>query len=114
MSSQGPKATGTPKYNGFKADPASGTPSVAIGYPFTAGSIRDGSDWIAYKKQTLISKEHKTKLKSSHPDIAYSNDYRIQYLLGRYKNPTDTDCNGCPAEQNTLFNQRASDDSPPS
>lgn len=111
MSSQGPKVTGTPAYNGFKADPQSGTPSVALGYPFTNASIRDGSDWIAYKKQTLISKESKTKLKSSYPEIRYGNDYRIQYLLGRYKNPTTTNCSTCTTGENALIGGQVVPDS---
>lgn len=113
MSSQGPKVSGTPNYNGFAADPASGSPSSAIGYLFTSASIRDSSDWIAYKKQTLISKESKTKLKESFPEISYSNGYRIDYLLGRYKNYTNRNCNGCAINRLALFNERASDNSVP-
>lgn len=112
MSSQGAAILGTPSYNRFAADPSAGLP-ITIGYAFDAESIRDASDWIAYKKQTLISKESKTKLKASFPEISYSNSYRLDYLLGRFKNPSQTGCNSCSSGV-PLFNQRASDDSPPS
>lgn len=84
MSSQGPKVTGTPAYNGFQADPASGTPSLELGYPFTAASIRDSSDWTAYKRQQLIKQENKSKIVQD-PWFAKGNDYRIQFLLGKFK-----------------------------
>lgn len=113
MSSQGPAISGTPSYNDFQTDPANGSP-VPIGYAFDKNAIRDASEWIAYKKQTLISKESKTKLKSSFPEIAYSNTYRLDFLLGRFKNPSTADCNTCAAGENALFNARASDNSPPS
>ena len=94
MSSQGPATTGTVAVNGFQADPSAGAP-VSKGYPFDKDSIRDGSDWIAYKKQTLILNESKTKLESAFPEIRYGNDYRIQFLLGRYKNAYNTACDNC-------------------
>lgn len=104
MSSQGPKVTGTPNYNGFQADPASGTPSLALGYAFTTASIRDGSDWIAYKKQRILKNEDQTKLKNAHPEISYGNEYRIQKLLGEYK------CGPC---DGNAFGKRVSPTGPP-
>lgn len=95
MSSGGPAVSGTPSYNAFAADPSAGNP-VSIGYRFDKDSIRDGSDWIAYKKQTLILNEAKSKLQKSHPEMRSGNDYRIQYLLGRFKNsPATGTCAGC-------------------
>jgi hypothetical protein len=91
MSSQGPKVTGTPDYNGFRPDPSSGTPSSALGYTFTKASIRDGSDWIAYKKQQLIKQETTEHINQT-TWFKAGNDFRIQYLLGKYK------CDGCKIE----------------
>ena len=112
MSSQGPAVTGSVSVKGFAPDPAAGTP-VSAGYAFDKDSIRDAGDWIAYKKQTLVSKESKTKLKSSFPEISYSNSYRIDFLLGRFKNPSTAGCNTCSVGQNAMFNVRASDNTPP-
>ena len=94
MSSQGPAVTGSVNYNGFVANPSAGAP-VSIGYPFDTDSIRDSSDWIAYKKQTLILNESKTKLADALPEVRYGNDYRIQFLLGRFKNAFNTACGNC-------------------
>lgn len=94
MSSQGPAVTGTVEYNDFCANPSAGKP-VSVGYPFDKDSIRDSSDWIAYKKQTRILLESKTKLASAFPEVRYGNDYRIQFLLGRFKNAYDTACGNC-------------------
>ena len=112
MSSQGPAVSGSVSYNGFAADPASGSP-VSVGYAFDKDSIRDSSDWIAYKKQSLLSKENQTKLKKALPDLAYSNDYRLQVLLGRFKNPTTASCSSCTIGQEALFNKRVSDNTVP-
>jgi hypothetical protein len=91
MSSQGPNVTGTPTYNAFRADPPSGTPSLALGHTFTTASIRDGSDWIAYKKQQLIKQETTANINQT-TWFKAGNDFRIQYLLGKYK------CDGCKIE----------------
>lgn len=88
MSSQGPKVTGTPAYNGFQADPSSGTLSLALGYPFTPASIRDSSDWTAYKRQQLNKRETTANLNQT-TWFKSGNDFRIQYLLGKYK------CDSC-------------------
>lgn len=66
--------------------------SSSSGYRFTLNDIRDGSDWIAYKKQLLIKKEVKVK---TDPWIIQGNDYRLQYLLGDYK--LESTCSSCDA-----------------
>lgn len=81
MSSQGP-STGT------------GQNQVPHSYTFSKESIRDGSDWTAYKKQLLMLNENKSKIISD-PSIPYGNDYRIQVLLGKYKQPTAGSCTDC-------------------
>ena len=94
MSSQGP-SNSTPG-NGvpFATGPTGGSPSSSTGYTFTTASIRDGSDWTAYKKQTLIYNETKSTINQD-PWFSHGNDYRLQFLLGKYKQPTDSGCTGC-------------------
>jgi hypothetical protein len=87
MSSQGPKVSGTVALPPFSAGFVE-TPSLAAGYPFTHASIRDGSDWIAYKKQQLISKETTAGINQT-TWFKAGNNFRLQYLLGRYK------CDSC-------------------
>jgi hypothetical protein len=114
MSSQGP-ASGTATPSGASGCFGNTQNSQVPGdYPFSKVSIRDASDWIAYKKQTRILQEDKTKLKKAFPEISYGNNYRIQYLLGRYKNSPDStsDCNGCNSTP-ALLNARASDTTAP-
>jgi hypothetical protein len=93
MSSQGPATTGNVATPPFCTGPTGGTPLVEAGYRFTTASIRDASDWLAYKKQSLIFNENKAKINQD-PWFSRGNDYRIQYLLGRYK-VGDTGCTGC-------------------
>lgn len=73
-------------------------PFPHAGYPFNLRSIRDGSDWIAYKRQALIFATEKSKAEITQNQWAqYGNDYRVQWQLGRYKTnqgPTG-DCGGC-------------------
>jgi hypothetical protein len=92
MSSQGPSVFGVPSDIVFAENPA-GT-QLPVGYRFNVRSVRDGSDWIALKKQTLILKENKQK-SFTDPWFVRGNDYRLQYLQGRYKNGTPPGCNGC-------------------
>ena len=93
MSSQGPSSGPTAAAPPFCTGPTGGSPSVEKGYAFTTASIRDGSDWTAYKKQLLIRNENKSKI-TSDPFFAHGNDYRLQYLLGVYKGGV-TGCTGC-------------------
>jgi hypothetical protein len=98
MSSQGPSSgprSGPTGATGCYG--ATGTSQSPTGYKFTTyGGIRDGSDWISYKKQTLILKESKTKVFQD-PWFAHGNDYRLQFMEGRFKNGVPTGCTGCPA-----------------
>jgi hypothetical protein len=115
MSSQGP-ATGTATPSGASGCFGNTQNSQVPGeYTFSKISIRDSSDWIAYKKQTLILQEDSTKLKKAFPEISYGNDYRIQYLLGKYKNSprSTTSCDGCADSKPALLIGRASDTTPP-
>jgi len=95
MSSQGPssgsRTTPTGRTGCFGP---TATSQVARGYTFTTASLRDSSDWIALKKQTLILKENKTKVFQD-PWFARGNDYRLQYLQGQYKNGIPPGCQGC-------------------
>ena len=93
MSSQGPYLNGTPASIVFAANNTKGTP-LPTGYKFTQASLRDGSDWIALKKQTLILNEDKTK-NFKDPWFVHGNDYRLQFLEGRYKNGVAPACAGC-------------------
>lgn len=94
MSSQGPRIDpdATVDHNVPVLDPAFGTPSVSKGYQFTKASIRDGSDWIAYKRQLLTLNELKPEL-AKDPWFVKGNDYRLQKLQGQYKKPEE--CDGC-------------------
>jgi hypothetical protein len=94
MSSQGPSISGTPSDIVFAANPP-GT-QVSSGYKFDKDSLRDGSDWIALKKQTLIFNENKTKTFKD-PWFVHGNNYRLQYLQGQYKNGLAPGCTGCDA-----------------
>ena len=94
MSSQGPRVENDVQHNGFVIGPSEGDPLRKPIYKFTDASVRDSSDWIARKKQRLILKENKAKLQSAHPELLHGNDYRIQYLLGRYKDSGDP-CESC-------------------
>ena len=97
MSSQGPSA-------GSRTSPTGatgcfgpiGTSQVPAGYKFSFESVQDGSDWIALKKQTLILNENKTKAFQD-PWFVHGNNYRLQYLQGRYKNGLAPGCTGCDA-----------------
>ena len=87
MSSQGPAGgTGT----GFTSvnDTTcilTGTPSqIPNGYPFSTLSIRDASDWIKYKKQSIIYKDPKTS-KARDPWFVHGNDFRLEWLNGENK-----------------------------
>lgn len=113
MSSGGP-STGTSTGSGSSGCFGNTVNSQVPGeYTFSTVSIRDGSDWIAYKKQTLILNESKSKLKTSNAGTAYGNDYRIQYLLGRFKNsPASGSCAGC-SSTSALIEGRASENTPP-
>lgn len=84
MSSQGPSDDTPGNGPPFAAGPSTGSPSSSTGYPFTAASIRDGSDWIAFKKQMLIYNETKSKINDD-PWFSRGNDYRLQFLLGKFK-----------------------------
>jgi len=90
MSSQGP-STGTSTGTGATGCYGNTQNSqVPRGYQFSTVSIRDGSDWIAYKKQARIFKDNKTKVEMhSNQWAQFGNDYRIQWQLGQYK------CEGC-------------------
>ena len=95
MSSQGP-STGSETTSSGASDcngPTT-TSQVPKDYTFTNRSIRDGSDWIAYKRQTLILNESKTR-GFQDPWFARGNDYRLQFMEGRYKNGTPPECAGC-------------------
>ena len=94
MSSQGPSDDTPGNGPPFAVGPSTGSPSSSTGYAFTTASIRDGSDWTAYKKQLLVFKESKTKFISD-PWFARGNDYRLQFLLGKYKQPTAGTCTTC-------------------
>ena len=94
MSSQGASVSGTPSSIVFAVNPA-GT-QVSTGYKSDTKSIRDGSDWISLKKQTLILNENKTKAFQD-PWFVHGNNYRLQYLQGRYKNGVAPGCSGCNA-----------------
>ena len=93
MSSQGPSS-------GSRSSPTGATgcygptgPSqVSPGYKFSNYALRDGSDWIAYKKQLMIFNENKTK-NFQDPWFVHGNDYRLQYLQGRFL--SSAECTGC-------------------
>jgi hypothetical protein len=99
MSSQGPSVdtTASVAEPPFAIGPTGGTPVLGKGYTFTPASIRDASDWLAYKKQALVFQENKAKINQD-PWFSRGNDYRLQYLLGRYKvNDGPAGCTGCSA-----------------
>ena len=87
MSSQGPSTGANSKSNGLNGcyGPIENS-QVPHGYAFspTLSNIRDGSDWIAYKKQSLIFKAIKPSMTK---DAGYvnGNNYRLDYLNGRFK-----------------------------
>ena len=95
MSSQGPSS-------GSRSSPTGGSgcygptgPSqVPIGYTFNANALRDGSDWISYKKQLMIYNENKSK-NFQDPWFVRGNDYRLQYLQGQFL--SSAGCTGCTA-----------------
>jgi hypothetical protein len=93
-SSQGPSIKGSVNYNGFAANPPGTT--YAPGYAFDKNLIRDASDWIALKKQTLILNEDKTKA-FKNPWFVRGNEYRLHYLQGQYKNGNSRSCQDCKA-----------------
>jgi len=92
MSSQGPSISGATGTIVFAANPTGS--QVSSGYKFSVESIRDGSEWTALKKQTLILKEKKQK-DFTDPWFVHGNDYRLQYLEGLYKNGIAPGCTGC-------------------
>ena len=94
MSSQGAGATGTVSYVGgdscFRVPAAN---QVLVGYVFDKDMLRDGSDWTSYKKKLLIRNENKAK-PFQDPWFARGNDYRLQFLQGRFlQGPSG--CTGC-------------------
>jgi hypothetical protein len=92
MSSQGPSSGPNTGYTGItgvsgelKACILEGTPSqVPPGYAFDKLSIRDASDWIKYKKQSIIYKDPKTS-KAKDPWFVHGNDFRLEWLNGENK-----------------------------
>ena len=88
MSSQGPSS-------GSRSTPTgaigcygpTGPSQVPRGYKFNNNSLRDGSDWISYKKQVTILHENKTK-NFQDPWFVRGNDYRLQFLQGKFLSPT--------------------------
>lgn len=100
MSSQGPGNTTPGSGFPFATGPNAGTPVAALSYPFTSAAIRDGSDWIAFKKQMLIYNETKSKINQD-PWFSRGNDYRIQFLLGKYKR----EAGGCSACSGGAFSE---------
>lgn len=103
MSSQGPVGTSNKDPPPFCTGPTGGT-TGSSDYTFSTASIRDGSDWTAYKRQRLLKNENQTNLKNAYPEISYGNDYRIQKLLGEYK------CGPC---DGNAFGKRVSPTGPP-
>lgn len=93
MSSQGPVGIVDKADPPFCTGPTGGTPLSTSDSRFNKVSIRDASDWLAYKKQSLIYGEDKTKIHQNQW-AEHGNDYRIQYLLGKYKVGA-TGCTGC-------------------
>jgi hypothetical protein len=61
-----------------------GTSQVAAGYPFSTISVRDGSDWINYKKQSRIFKDENLVF-SKDPWFVRGNEFRLEYLNGQNK-----------------------------
>lgn len=95
MSSQGASiGSGTTSTGGSGCYGPTATSQVPAGYTFTNRSVRDGSDWIAYKRQTLILNESKTR-GFQDPWFVRGNDYRLQFMEGRFKNGIPTGCSGC-------------------
>jgi hypothetical protein len=94
MSSGGPASGNTEVVNESGCFGSTQSSQVPPGYTFSTTSIRDGSDWTAYKKQLLVFKESKAKI-TSDPWFARGNDYRLQFLLGKYKQPTAETCTAC-------------------
>ena len=95
MSSQGPSTGSTTVPTGaIGCFGPTVTSQVQAGYRFRTASVRDGSDWIALKKQTLILNENKTR-GFQDPWFARGNDYRLQFLEGQYKNGIAPTCDGC-------------------
>ena len=91
MSSQGPSTGPTVTSTGGGFCNGNTTPSqIPGGYVFTTRSIRDGSDWTAYKKQALVYKAVKPA-QTIDPWFVHGNDYRLTYLNGKFK------CDGCDA-----------------
>ena len=80
---------------------------VPKGYTFTEDSLRDSSDWIAFKKQVRVAADSKTlggttlnpaPLSSQDPWLTYSTGFRLIRQLGQYKGggtPT-VPCVTCP------------------
>ena len=97
MSSQGPKVIGTVSFNAKDVSTLNILPSssaVSVDYVFDKDSIRDASEWIKYKKQLLVFNENKTK-SFQDPFFVHGNNYRLDYLNGRFKQPTVNSCNEC-------------------
>jgi hypothetical protein len=92
MSSQGPaiSSSGFISYTGF-----TGT-AIVPGYTFSRLSIRDSSDWISFKKQSLIAREGPVGISyPSDPWIPFGGDRRLDYMNGRYKLGGVVGCTGC-------------------
>jgi hypothetical protein len=93
MSSQGPSSgSRTTPTGGTGCYGPTGPSQVARGYKFSNNSLRDSSDWITYKKQLIILNENKRKVFQD-PWFVRGNDYRLQFLQGRFLSPTG--CTGC-------------------
>jgi hypothetical protein len=95
MSSQGPSVGTNDSATGNTGCFGPIEPSqVARGYAFDINSLRDASDWITYKKRQLILKELKTN-SFQDPWFVHGNNYRMDYLGGKYQNGSPTGCTGC-------------------
>ena len=93
MSSQGPSSGSRSTPTGANGCYGPTGPSqVPVGYIFNTLSIRDGSDWTSYKKQTVILNEDKAA-GFQDPWFVYGNESRLQFLQGQYKCPSES-CSG--------------------
>lgn len=68
--------------------------SITKGYAFDLSKLRDASDWVKFKKQTIMYKDTNL-IQSRDPWFIAGNNARLDYLNGRYKSTICTpQCSG--------------------
>lgn len=85
------------------ASVGSGTRQLSAGYPFDQDTIRDGSDWTRFKRQSLIYRDYNSASATQTRPVwdMRGNNFRLSYAMGQFKCKSGPACVGV-AFENTV------------